>query len=255
MSNRISILMYHQVGDFPPMEGHRSTYCHYRRFAAQMAFLHRFGYHVLSMEQALACLVGRRPTPSRSVVLTFDDGYENFYEYAWPELARYGFPAMVYLISGLVGKPSGWFEADGRDTPMLMSAARIRALRQAGVDFGAHSVSHVRLARQSPKRMREEVFRSKEELEDLLGESVPDFCYPYGSHDMHTVEAVAEAGFRSAVTCVRASATPGDDPLTLPRKAISYGDTLPGVLWKLHMKHAPKRAPLRRPGRSLAASP
>lgn len=253
MPARISILMYHQVGDFPPMASHRSTYCHYRRFAAQMAFLHRFGYRVLSLSEALAGLRGERPVPSRSVVLTFDDGYENFYEYAWPVLERYGFTAIVYLISGLVGKPSGWFTRDNRDTPMLMSASRIRQLRSAGIDFGAHSVSHLRLADEPRERMRDEVFRSKVELEDVLGEPVQDFCYPYGSHDMNVVEAVADAGYRSAVTCVRASATSRDDPLTLPRKAISYGDNLAGVVWKLHMKHRPKVTPVRRPGQALAS--
>lgn len=255
MQDRISILMYHQVGDFPAMDGHRSTYCHYKRFQAQMGMLHRFGYSVLSLDQALDCLAGRKTTPPRSVVLTFDDGYENFYEYAWPVLEKYGFPSIVYLISSLVGKPSSWFAADGRDTPPLMDATRIRDLHRLGVDFGAHSATHVKLAEQSPERAREEVFRSKAELEDLLGEPVLNFCYPYGSHDLHTVEAVAEAGFRTAVSCVRASATPEDDPLTLPRKAISYGDTLPGVWWKLHMKHQPKRTPIRRNGRHMKNLP
>jgi peptidoglycan/xylan/chitin deacetylase (PgdA/CDA1 family) len=233
------------------MKGHRSTYCDHRKFASQMGYLHRFGYRVLRLEEALAALAGQQPVPPRSVVLTFDDGYENFYEYAYPVLARYGFPAIVYLISGLVGRPSSWFAADGRDTPMLMGAARIRELQAAGIDFGAHSVSHVRLAEQPAARVRDEVFGSKRDLEDVLGAPVADFCYPFGSHDMRTVETVAEAGYRSAVTCVRASATAADDPLTLPRKAISHGDNLAGVVWKLHMKHAPKVGPLRRSGHSL----
>ena len=117
MANSINILMYHQVGDFPPMPAHRSTYCHYRRFQREMTFLHRFGYRVLSLDQALACLDGEQPIPPKAVVLTFDDGYENFYEYAWPVLERYRFPAMVYLLSGLLGQPSSWFARDGRATP------------------------------------------------------------------------------------------------------------------------------------------
>ncbi len=236
----INILMYHQVGDFKPMRGHRSTYCHYRRFAGQMAYLHRFGYRALGLGEVLACLRGERPFPSRAVALTFDDGYENFYEYAWPELEKYGFAATVYMISGLIGKPASWFATDGRDTPLLMSAERIRALHRAGVDFGSHSVSHVRLALQDEPTIRDEVTRSKADLEDMLGERVDHFCYPYGSYDRRTLEAVAEAGYLSATTCVRAPARLGDDPLALPRKAISYGDTLPGVIWKLHFKNEPK---------------
>lgn len=254
MSNGINILMYHQVGEFAPMKAHRSTYCDHRRFASQMAFLARFGYTVLSMDQVLACLRGEAPVPPKAVALTFDDGYENFYEYAFPVLKQHGFPAMVYLISGLLGQPSSWFAKDGRDTPPLMSAERVRQLHREGIDFGSHSATHVKLADQDTNRIREEVTRSKRELEDVLGAAVTNFCYPYGSHDMRAVEAVAEAGYQCATTCVRAPATPDDDPLTLPRKAVSWGDNLIGLWWRLHMKNTPKQAPIRRPESSFGTA-
>lgn len=252
MSAGINILMYHQVGPFEQLEGamnaHRSTYCRVERFAAQMAFLKRFGYTVLSMDEVLACVRGERPIPPRAVALTFDDGYENFAEYAWPILRRHGFPAMVYLIAGLIGQPSSWFARDARPTPPLMSAARIRELRAEGCDFGGHSVNHLKLAEQDDATVRREVFDCKARLEDLLGEPVRHFCYPFGSHDLRAVEACAEAGWSSATTCERAPAGRADDPLTLPRKAIAWGDSLPGVWWKLHVKNTPKRPPIRRAG-------
>lgn len=253
MSTGINILMYHQVGEFAPMQAHRSTYCDHRRFASQMAYLARFGYTVLSMDQVLACVRGEASIPPKAVALTFDDGYENFYEYAFPVLQKHGFPAMVYLISDMLGQPSSWFAQEGRATPPLMSAARVRQLRREGIDFGSHSATHVKLAEQSSERIREEVSRSKAVLEDVLGEPVQHFCYPYGSHDMRAVEAVAEAGYRCATTCVRAPATVADDPLTLPRKAVSWGDNLVGLFWRLHMKNTPKSVPIRRPGASFAA--
>lgn len=245
MKDAISILMYHQVGDFAPMRAHRSTYCHYKRFQHQMALLQRLRYRVLSLDQALACLNGERPIPPRAVVLTFDDGYENFYEYAWPVLQEYGFPAMVYLLSGLLGQPSSWFEADGRATPPLMSRERVLQLRDLGVDFGSHGVSHVKLAEVDAGKVEVEVRESKQALEALLGEEVRHFCYPYGSHDMTALQAVERAGYATAVTCQRAAATPSFDPLLLPRKAISFGDNLAGFFWKLAMKDAPKCDPLR----------
>jgi peptidoglycan/xylan/chitin deacetylase (PgdA/CDA1 family) len=245
MANSINILMYHQVGDFPPMPAHRSTYCHYRRFQREMAFLYRFGYRVLSLDQALACLDGDQPIPSRAVVLSFDDGYENFYEYAWPVLEHYRFPAMVYLLSGLLGQPSSWFARDGRATPLLMDRERILQLRKLGVDFGSHGVSHSKLAEVDADTVQFEVTESKRSLEDLLNEEVRHFCYPYGSHDQTAFKAVQRAGYRSAVTCQRSAATPAFHTLLLPRKAISYGDTLPGFAWKLWMKDKPKQPPLR----------
>ncbi|TVT47196.1 MAG: polysaccharide deacetylase family protein [Denitromonas halophila] len=253
MTTGINILMYHQVGDFAPMKGHRSTYCHHKRFARQMAYLARFGYTVLSMDQVLACLRGEQPMPPKAVALTFDDGYENFYEYAWPVLQKHGFPALVYLISDLLGQPSSWFAADGRDTPPLMSAARVRQLHGEGVTFGSHTATHAKLSEQETPRIREEVTRSKATLEDVLGAPVNHFCYPFGSHDRRAVDAVADAGYLSATTCIRAPATVADDPLTLPRKAISYGDNLLGYFWRLHVKNAPKRASIRRAGETFDA--
>lgn len=244
MHNAISILMYHQVGDFAPMRAHRSTYCHYRRFQQQMGFLRRFRCNVLSLDEALACLYGGQPVPPRAVVLTFDDGYENFYEYAWPVLQHHGFPSMVYLLSGLLGEPSRWFGRDGRETPPLMGRDRILQLRDLGVDFGSHGVSHAKLAEVDARTVQQEVTRSKAQLEELLGEEVRHFCYPYGSHDRTALEAVRAAGYASAVTCLRAAATPEFDPLLLPRKAISYGDNLVGYFWKLAMKNVPGQPPL-----------
>lgn len=240
----INILMYHQIGAFAPMRTHRSTYCDHRRFARQMAYLDRFGYTVLSMDAVLECLAGRRPIPPRAVALTFDDGYENFYEYAFPILARHGFPAMVYLIAGLLGQPSHWFAASGRDTPPLMSAARIRELHRQGIDFGSHTVNHLKLAEQDEATIRREVGEARTRLEDVLDSAVTHFCYPYGSHDLRAVEAVEAAGYRSATTCVRAPARLGDDRLLLPRKAISFGDNLLGYWWRLHVKNRPKQPPL-----------
>ena len=237
MSGRISILMYHQVGDFPAMERHRSTYCHYRRFAAQMAYLHRFGYRVMSLDQALRALRGDVAVPPRAVVLTFDDGYENFYEYAFPVLRRYRFPGIVYLIAGLIGRNSEWFAAEGRDAPPLMSADRIRQLAGEGVDFGSHGVNHVKLAQVDPAAARAEIEHSKQALEALLDREVRHFCYPYGSYDPQVVELARGAGYASAVTCDRAAARSHHDPLALPRKAISYGDNLIGYAWKLQFKN------------------
>ena len=242
--NGINILMYHQVAPFQELAGamraHRSTYCRADRFAAQMAWLARMGYSVLSMDQVLACLAGQAAIPPRAVALTFDDGYENFAEHAWPVLRRYRFPAMVYLIAGMLGEPSRWFETDGRPTPPLMTASRIRHLRQEGCDFGGHSVRHLRLAQLDAVQIRSEVVDCKHILEDVLGETVRHFCYPFGSHDLRVVEEVALAGYQAATTCVRGRTQAGMDPLLLPRKAISHGDTLPGFVWKLHMKNGIK---------------
>jgi peptidoglycan/xylan/chitin deacetylase (PgdA/CDA1 family) len=241
VGNRISILMYHQVGEFPPMKAHRASYCHHRRFATQMAWLKRFGYRALALDQALACLRGEHAIPPRAVTITFDDGYTNFLEHALPVLRRQGFPATVYAVSSCIGQRAKWLEKDpGRAIPDLMSATQLREIRALGMTIGSHTVSHAKLAELSPEHRRRELADSKAALEDLLGEEVRHLCYPYGSFDLDTVRAAAETGYVSATTCLRGPAHPGDHPLLLPRKAISFGDDLVGFFWKLAVKNTPK---------------
>jgi peptidoglycan/xylan/chitin deacetylase (PgdA/CDA1 family) len=233
---QVCILMYHQVGDFPSMKSHRATYCHYRNFKKQMAFLSRMRYPVLTISEALAGLRGEKDLPERAVVLTFDDGYDNFYEYAAPELSRRGFPSVVFLLSEKIGRNADWLAKDGLDPAPLMGRKRIEELTGAGVEFASHGRTHRRLSRLAPEEIREEIVRSKAELEDLLQAPVRHFCYPYGDYNAVALEAVREAGYDSALTCIRGRATPSDDHAELPRMAISFGTGLGGFAWKLHFQ-------------------
>jgi peptidoglycan/xylan/chitin deacetylase (PgdA/CDA1 family) len=241
MAARISILMYHQIGEFARPAAHRSTYCHIRRFTSQMRYLKALRIPVLSLPDAFAILFEGKPFNGHGVVLTFDDGDRSFADYAHPVLSRCGFPASVFVVSALVGQPASWFAAEGREAPAIMAADLIRSLRRQNVTFGPHTLSHPRLSRLNNAQIVAEVEQSKAQMEALLGEPMEFFCYPYGDYDERVVAAVKAAGFRGALSCIRGSAVPGaEDPFRLPRKAISYGDTLPGFWWKLHVKHRKK---------------
>jgi len=241
---RISILMYHQVGEFARPAGHRSTYCHIRRFRTQMAYLHHARIPVLPLAEAFSILFEKRPFAGHGVVLTFDDGDRSFVDFAHPVLCRYGFPATVFVVSALTGQPAGWFAADGRATPTIMAAETIRELRRQNVTFGPHTLSHPRLSQLPTAQIVREVEQGKAQMEALLEEPMEFFCYPYGDYDERVVAVVRNAGFRGALSCIRGSAVPGRErPFELPRKAISYGDSLPGFWWKLHVKHRQKQQP------------
>jgi peptidoglycan/xylan/chitin deacetylase (PgdA/CDA1 family) len=234
---KVSILMYHQVGIFPRPKSHRAVYCHLRRFKAQMAYLHFFRYNVLSLSTATAGLFGNGKLPSHSVVLTFDDGYDNFRKFAFPILQRYDFPATVFLVSDLIGKDARWREKNGRPGTPLMDARAILELRAKNIAFGSHTRTHPRLTHMNPENQRQEIVESKIALEGLLHEKVRYFCYPSGDYDEMVVDLVRRAGYEAALTCDRGAATPDENPFALPRKAVSFGDSLIGFFWKLHMKH------------------
>jgi peptidoglycan/xylan/chitin deacetylase (PgdA/CDA1 family) len=238
---KVSILMYHQVGRFPPMREHRANYCDHRRFRRQMAWLRRAGYPVWSMDRVASWLRGELDLQGHAVALTFDDGYQNFVEYALPVLRACGFPATVYVISDWLGRQTEWFAKDpGRPLADLMDARQILALRDQGITIGSHGCNHLKLAEQDVPTQRRELQASKQFLEDLLGEPVRHLCYPFGSFNDDTVALAAEAGYDTAVSCIRGAALSEDHPLVLPRKAISFGDSLAGFWWKLAVKQAAK---------------
>ena len=232
--------MYHQVGKFHRPDAHRATYCHVRRFKAQMAYLHAFGYKVISLPAALEGLFGKGGLPRHAVVLTFDDGYENFREHAFPVLQRYHFPATVFLVAGLLGKNAKWLEDNGQFGAPLMERETIKELGTHDIIFGSHTMTHPLLTRLDRSCQAREILDSKRALEDLLGQEVKYFCYPVGDYDNDVVALVRDAGYKAAFTCDRGAATSAEDPLMLPRKAISFGDSLMGYFWKLHMKHEKK---------------
>ncbi len=234
----MSILMYHQIGPYPRPDAHRAAFCHIDRFRDQLRYFKWAGFKVLTLDEARRCLFEGAPMPQRSVVITVDDGYDDFRQHAWPALQEFGFPATVFLVSKLVGRRAAWLT--NRDQPPLMDAAAIRQLRREGAHFGSHAATHPRLSQLDAAQQRAEIMDSKAELEDLLGEAVDDFCYPYGDYNASARDLVQAAGYRTGLTCIRGAANHSHNPFELTRKAISYGDNLIGLAWKLHVKHARK---------------
>jgi peptidoglycan/xylan/chitin deacetylase (PgdA/CDA1 family) len=231
--------MYHQVGRFAEPRAHRACFCEVDSFRRQMRLLKLLGYDVVSLRSAVAALWGGQPLRRRSVVLSFDDGYCNFHQHAFPILQEFGYPAIVFAVSGLLGQPARWL-SDGGEDSALMPPAMLRELRQGQVEIGSHTESHPRLSKLSREQARQEIAGSKAALEDTLGESVDFFAYPYGDYDPGVRDAVAQAGYRAAVTCSRGAANTAPGPFEIPRKAISWGDNLAGVLWKLAFKNQRK---------------
>ncbi|MFM7025303.1 MAG: polysaccharide deacetylase family protein [Limnohabitans sp.] len=244
---KVQILMYHRVGHFPGrVQKHGAAYCHLPRFKAQMQMFKLLGYNVISLDQAVSGLQGLGPLPSKPMVLTFDDAYVDFLENAVPVLLEHGYPATVYAVSSLLGRTSEWDAGMGPEPAPLMTAAQLREVKDLGFTVGSHSKSHLRLTEQTPDVVQAELCDSKVALENVLGIPVQHLCYPYGSHNLQTLEASASAGYLSATTCQRAAATSADDLLSLPRKAISRGDSWVGAWWKVAFKNKAKTSGIRR---------
>jgi len=157
-------------------------------FAAQMDWLARNGYHPITTEDLYAYLKGARGLPGKPVILTFDDGYSDFYTTALPILMSHDFTAEEYVVAGFVGQPG------------YMTAAQVREADRSGIEIGSHTVSHVNLATASLGAVRAQLSESKAFLEQLIGHPVVSFCYPSGKFNASVASQVAAAGYHDATT-------------------------------------------------------
>jgi peptidoglycan/xylan/chitin deacetylase (PgdA/CDA1 family) len=201
------ILMYHAVADVT--EDPNLLCVTPGRFAEQMAWLERHGLRGVSVGTLTGAM---RAGTSRGLVgITFDDGYTSVLESALPELARRGFTASVYVISGRMGGTNEW---DAGPSWPLLSAGQVRDLAAAGLEIGSHGATHIRLAGLTAAELAAEVGGSRAALTGIAGTPIRGFAYPYGSMDAAARQAVRHAGYDYA--CAVQAAMPELSLAALP---------------------------------------
>jgi peptidoglycan/xylan/chitin deacetylase (PgdA/CDA1 family) len=226
------ILMYHQVTPAPEASFAKYTVTA-RAFAAQMQWLALAGYTPVTLERLLDGWSGRGALPARSVVITFDDGYRDCIDFAVPALLRHGFTAVFYLVAGLVGQSSRWtLPICGVAFP-LMDWTAARSLGEAGMECGAHTMTHPPLAERPATEWHQELVESRQLLEQRLGREVRHLAYPFGSVDASVRAAAEESGYVSACTTEKGLAMFGDDRLMLRRVPVYGNDSLLDFICRL----------------------
>jgi peptidoglycan/xylan/chitin deacetylase (PgdA/CDA1 family) len=229
---RVPILMYHEVTPHPDPAFARYTVTA-RAFARQMRWLAAFNYRPIDMDTLFRARLGLEPLPHRAVVITFDDGLQSCVDHAVPVLRRHGFTAMFYLVAGLMGGRTSWLRNElGIELP-IMSWDTARSLAALGFHWGAHSVSHPRLAGLEPALVRRELVEGRRRLEDELDAPVLHLAYPYGSFDASVRREAEDAGYLTGCSTRAGLSGPDDDPLALQRVSIYGGETLLDFAWRV----------------------
>ncbi len=183
------VMTYHHVSDVA--SGGSLNNVTPRAFAWQMKFLKKHRYNVISFDDLVDGLKKGHVFARDTVVIHFDDGYEDNYTNAFPWLKKYHFPAMEFLVSDKVG------------TPGFLTWDQVREMDAQGFKAGAHTRHHVYLPDVSPDVVRDEIFGSKKIIEEHLGHRIDYFCYPSGGFTEQVQGVVQEAGFKAAVTTNR----------------------------------------------------
>jgi len=224
----LPILMYHKVGTPPVGSRLRKLWVSTDRFREQMGWLKRHGYHPLTLRQAISYQDSKEPLPEKSVVLTFDDGYENNFTHAFPILQEFGFSAVLFLVVNAVGGENFWHDPKNETRLPMVSWDQVKTLHQAGWEIASHTLSHPRLQRLTSPEIRRELFESRRLIADGVGETPVSFAHPYGNgaDDPVVAEALRACGYRAACSVHRGKADLTSDPLNLRRIFVRGDDNL-----------------------------
>lgn len=214
---RVPILMYHQIARSSETASHLAVSP--AAFAAQLAYLHSEGFKTITAAELSSVMAGDiEELQNRSVVLTFDDGYEDFHSRAMPLLERYGFTATVFVTTDWV-EDAGPL-VSGKRPGRMLSWSQIAEAADLGIEVGAHSRQHPQLDQLPDKRLREELYTSKAQLEDKLGSTVTGLAYPFGYSNARVRQVARDAGHRYGCLVGNMVAHSTSDLFALPRLTI-----------------------------------
>lgn len=247
MCRRRSLLLaYHGIGASAPGTDPHNLRITPQRFRAQLDLLLDAGFQLVTVA-ALAEKMDHGPPPPGFATLSFDDGMEDNYSTLLPILREYGVTATIYVTAGTIGEPNPW--TDPAAGLRMMTAHELRALAEAGLELGAHTVTHPDLSRLSREACLREMVESRATIERVTGARVQTFAYPFCRYGDAAVAAARDAGFTAAVTC---EGRGGWNRFELRRAMITGRDGWPSFA----LKAADVYQPLfeSRPGRAIRGS-
>jgi peptidoglycan/xylan/chitin deacetylase (PgdA/CDA1 family) len=226
-SDAIAILTYHSLDATGSISSTAP-----RLFEDHMACLGQMGFRGISLHEAVEHRAAHGGWPAQCAVLTFDDGYANFYDVGYPVISRYGFTATIFLVTHHVGGLNDWGPAPaGLGQQRMLSWEQVTEMSAHGIEAGAHTQTHPNLREVSAADAAREIGASREDIEHHLHRSVESFAYPFG-HLSAQAEDLVRAEYRAACTTQLRRAQ-AESLLRLPRVDTYYlrsADALRGLL-------------------------
>lgn len=226
--NGLPVLTFHSLDDsadtiaVPP-----------RVFTQGLARLNESGHRCIGLQDLTAQLRQGMPLPPRSFALTFDDGFANVYDTAFPVLQALTMSATVFLIVTRESDAAPQVRLPSYQGRPMLSWGEIREMHRYGIAFGAHTLTHPDLTRLPLAKAATEIRGSKEVLEDALGSPVTSFAYPYGRYSQ-AVRDLVQQHFDCACSDKLGLVTGKSDLLALERVDAYYLRTDTLFSWLLH---------------------
>ncbi len=220
VTQQIPILMYHSISSCASQR-FRPNIVTPEALEEQLTYLEESHYTSVTVTHFVQAMAkGGYTLPSRPIILTFDDGYEDFYTQALPALRCHGFTATLYITTGFIDGTSRWLRAKEDTTRPMLTWKQLAEINANGIECGAHSHTHRPLDMLPLDVVYEEIVHSKKLLEEHLGQMVSSFAYPFGYYSDRVQQIVQEAGFASACAVRLTMSSLFDNPYALARLAI-----------------------------------
>lgn len=216
----VPILTYHNIGY--EKEGH---FVSPDNFAKQMEFIKKNGFEVITLDELVSDIKSKKHLKRNKLVITFDDGYQDNFEHAYPVLNKFGFPATVFLVTDYIGVKKGFLSWD-----------EIRVMSRNKISFGGHTANHFYLGLLEDDAIAwEQIAGPKEIIKREIGVPADYFCYPSGGFNDKIKEIVKKAGYKGACSTNRGFAKLNSDVYELKRIKVTNSDTVKPLSFRVKL--------------------
>lgn len=216
--DRIPVLIYHRiVTDSNLSRCKKASYVvSVGNFTQQMQYLKDSGYVAIDLDDYLYCRDNPQQLPAKPVIITFDDGYENNYYYAYPVLKKFGFKAVIYCVADAESSFFASFELPER----LLAPQQMKELSENGISIQGHTTTHPHLKYLADEEIYCELKQCKDVLEGITGKPVIHMAVPYGSMDKRLLKIARETGYKTVSVPGKGTVNLDTDPFDIKRLSI-----------------------------------
>lgn len=215
--SKVPILTYHSIDNSGSVISTSPE-----RFRSQMRYLAESSFNVISLREIATLVRENRPFPPKTVAITFDDGFKNIYDLAFPVLKKFGFKATVFLVTGYCGRNNQWNgQPEWVPSLDLLNWNEVVEMSNNGIDFGAHTMSHPNLSKLLFQQATIEIVNSKSMIREHLGKDTMFFAYPYGEQTKE-IKCIVKDEFYGACSSELGFVTLNSDIYSLSRIDMYY---------------------------------
>lgn len=235
--NSVAVLNYHQIND----KDENALTVKTADFDEQMRYLKENGYNTITPEEMLTAFKNGTPLPEKTVVITFDDGYLDNYENAYPILKKYDLKATIFVITDYVSLYPNYITWD-----------MAKEMQNSGVmNLESHTMDHLNLLKTDKSEARLQLSGSKRWLEAHLKKPVKFLAYPEGDYNAEIIAMVKDLGYEGAFTVFYKLTSKEENPYELSRVPIFGYENNTTERFKLRLTLAPVLSPLERLKKNL----